>query len=171
MLALARQKVPEGEFHEADLHDIPLADDSVDLVVCAVALSHVPDLDARSRSCTRPPARRTPCALRLARPDRRHRAPLVRVGPDGAVGYMPVWSRLASDYLAAALPLGLQVRRCEEPRRPSPLAPGGRDPGPRAGGPPNIWALHAYAVEATNAAWRGQPAAIVWHFQLSRGGG
>src|SRR5439155_1437284 len=47
--------------------------------------------------------------------------PLVRVGPDGELGYMPVWSRLASDHLAAALPLGLRVRRCEEPRRPSPL--------------------------------------------------
>jgi ubiquinone/menaquinone biosynthesis C-methylase UbiE len=30
MLALARQKVPEGEFHEAELHELPLPDDSVD---------------------------------------------------------------------------------------------------------------------------------------------
>jgi SAM-dependent methyltransferase len=41
MLALAREKVREGEFYEADLHDVPLPDDSVDLVVCAIALSHV----------------------------------------------------------------------------------------------------------------------------------
>ena len=44
MLVLAREKVPEGEFDVADLHDLPVADDSVDLVVCAIALSHVPDL-------------------------------------------------------------------------------------------------------------------------------
>jgi ubiquinone/menaquinone biosynthesis C-methylase UbiE len=25
--------------------------------------------------------------------------------------------------------------------------------------------LHALAVEATNAAWRDKPAAIIWHFQ------
>jgi len=31
MLARAREKVPDGEFHEADLHDLPLGDDSVDL--------------------------------------------------------------------------------------------------------------------------------------------
>jgi hypothetical protein len=33
--------------------------------------------------------------------------------------------------------------------------------------PPNIWSLHALATDATNAAWRGKPAAIIWHFQLS----
>ena len=33
--------------------------------------------------------------------------PLVRTAPDGTFGYMLTWSRLASDYLAAALPLGL----------------------------------------------------------------
>jgi ubiquinone/menaquinone biosynthesis C-methylase UbiE len=37
MLGIAREKVPDGEFYEADLHDLPLADDSVDLVVCAIA--------------------------------------------------------------------------------------------------------------------------------------
>jgi hypothetical protein len=101
--------------------------------------------------------------------------PLVRVGPGGELGYMPVWSRLASDYLAAALPLGLQVRRCEEPRRPSPLvgedgtklSDGVRPPDHVPGTPPNIWSLHALATAATNAAWHGQPAAIIWDFQLS----
>jgi SAM-dependent methyltransferase len=39
MLDRAREKVPGGPFYEADLHDLPLADDSVDLVVCALALS------------------------------------------------------------------------------------------------------------------------------------
>src|SRR5918996_1516511 len=38
MLARAREKVPEGEFYEGHLHELPLADDSVDLVVCAIAL-------------------------------------------------------------------------------------------------------------------------------------
>jgi ubiquinone/menaquinone biosynthesis C-methylase UbiE len=33
MLERAREKVPGGTFHEADLHDIPLAEESVDLVV------------------------------------------------------------------------------------------------------------------------------------------
>jgi ubiquinone/menaquinone biosynthesis C-methylase UbiE len=45
MLARASREVPDGAFYEADLHDVPLADDSVDLVVCAIAL-----WDARSHS-------------------------------------------------------------------------------------------------------------------------
>lgn len=176
MLARAREKVPGGVFHEADLHELPLADDSVDLVVCAIALSHVPDL-----------GRALGELVRVLRPDG-HLVisdsrgligdiglPLVRVGPEGDFGYMPVWSRLASGYLAAALPLGLQVRRCEEPRTPSPLfGEDGTDLHDRArppahvpGQPPNIWSLHPRAVAATNAAWREKPAAIIWQFQLS----
>ena len=151
---------------------MPLPDDSVDLVVCAIALSHVADIGQALAELVR--------VLRpnghLVISDSRGLIgdiglPLVRLGPDGEVGYMPTYARLASDYLAAALPLGLQVRRCEEPRRPSPLVgddgtdlyDGVRPPG----NPLNIWSLHALATAATNAAWRGQPAAIIWHFQLS----
>jgi hypothetical protein len=68
-----------------------------------------------------------------------------------------------------------QVRRCEEPRRPSPLVgddgsdlyDGVRPPAHAKGNPPNVWSLHARATAATNAAWREQPAAIIWHFQLA----
>lgn len=176
MLARARDKVPAGAFYEADLHELPLPDDSVDLVVCAIALSHVADL-----------AQALAEFVRVLRPDG-HLVisdsrgligdiglPLVRVGPGGEFGYMPTWSRLASDYLAAALPLGLNVRRCEEPRRPSPLVAddgtdlhdGVRPPDHVPGNPLNIWSLHALAIAATNAAWREQPAAIIWHFQLA----
>ena len=41
--------------------------------------------------------------------------------PGGGFGYLPHRNWLTSDYLAAALPLGLRVRRCAEPRRPYPL--------------------------------------------------
>jgi hypothetical protein len=86
---------------------------------------------------------------------------------DGTFGYIPVWSRLASDYIAAALPHGFEVRRCEELRRKRPLVDDkGRDlndperPEHRPGRPANIWALHRFAPEATNAAYRGIPLAI-----------
>lgn len=170
MLARARAKVPDGTFFEADLHDVPLADDSVDLVVCAIALSHVADLTPALTELVR--------VLRpsghLVISDSRGLIgdiglPLVRIGPTGDVGYMPVHARLASEYLAAALPLGLQVRRCEEPRRPTPLhGEGARPPDHVPGDPPNIWSLHALAPAATNAAWRGNPASIIWHFQFEQ---
>ena len=166
MLARARDKVPEGEFHEADLHAVPLPDDSVDLIVCAIALSHVADLGPALAEFVR--------VLRpnghLVISDSRGRIgdigpPLVRVGPGCEFGYMPIWSRLASEYVAAALPHGLQVRRCEEPRRPSLLVgddgtdlyDGVRPPDHAPGNPPNIWSLHALATAATNAAWRDLP--------------
>ena len=44
MLAHARRRVPDGEFHVAELDRLPLPDDSVDVIVCALALVHVPRL-------------------------------------------------------------------------------------------------------------------------------
>jgi SAM-dependent methyltransferase len=45
MLNVARQKVPNAEFLLRDLHALRLPSDSVDLVVCSLALTHVADLD------------------------------------------------------------------------------------------------------------------------------
>jgi SAM-dependent methyltransferase len=127
MLERARQKVPDGEFHEADLHHLPMPDDHVDLVVCALAMMHVPDLEpvlAEFVRVLRPGGNLVISDSRGLIKD--IGLPVVKAGPDGRPGYMPIWSRLTSDYLAAALPLGLQVLRCEEPRRPFPLVDGRR---------------------------------------------
>ena len=176
MLAVARAKIPEAEFLEGELIDLPLADASVDVVVCGIAASHVSELPpvlAELARVLRPGGH-------LVLSDSRGLIgdiglPLARTRPNGTFGYMPIWSRQASDYLAAALPLGFQVRRCEELRRRTPLVDAeGRDladpetPEHRPGTPPNIWALHRFAPEATNAAYRGLPHVIVWHFELSR---
>ena len=176
MLEVARRKIPGADFHEGNLDALPLADDSVDLVVCGIAAGHVPDLMPVFAEFVRV---LRPNGHLVLSDSRGHFAdiglPLVRERDDGTFGYMPIWSRLASDYLAAALPLGLQVRRCEELRRDHEIvAEDGTDvydgePSPvfDPEGAPTIWALHPFAVEATNAAWAGRPAVIVWHFQLS----
>jgi ubiquinone/menaquinone biosynthesis C-methylase UbiE len=175
MLAVAREKLPDAELHEADLRDLPLPDDSVDLIVCAIALSHVPDLAPVFAEFVRvlhPNGN-------LVLSDSRGLIgdiglPLARTRADGTPGYIPVWSRLATDYLAAALPLGLQLCRCEELRRTTPLVDDdgaaladGFAPQYVPGRAPNIWALHRFAPEATNAAYRDRPHAIVLHFQFS----
>ncbi len=103
--------------------------------------------------------------------------PVVSDGPGGELGYIPAYARLASEYLAAALPLGFQVLRCEEPRVPSPVLDdegrtihdGERLPPQDPDEPPFTWGLHAEAIDATNAAWRGKPSSIIWHFQLPPG--
>jgi len=176
MLAVARTKLPGVELHEADLHELPVADDSADLVVCALALTHVPDLASAFAEFVR--------VLRpgghLVVSDSRGligdlSPPMVRARADGSFGYLQTWHRLASGYLEAALPLGLEVRRCVEPHRPEPLlnADGtylydGEPPeAPDPTGPPDIWALHGLCIDAANAAFGGNPIAIIWHFQLA----
>jgi SAM-dependent methyltransferase len=175
MLASAREKVPQGEFIEGDLGKLPLADDSVDLVVCAIALVHVPALDgpfAEFARVLRPGGHLVvsdQCGLigDIG-------FPVLDRGPDGELGYIPVYPRLPSEYLAAALPLGLEVLRCEQPRVPCPLLDdegrtlhdGERVPPQDPAEPPYIWSLHAEAIEATNAAWRGKPSSIIWEFRL-----
>ena len=103
MLAIARTKVPAGVFQQAPVHALPLADDSADLVICA--------LDSATSLICRVPAE----FVRVLKPggtlvvsDSRGflegvGLPLVYVLSDGTFGYMPIWSRLTSEYL---------MRRC-----------------------------------------------------------
>jgi SAM-dependent methyltransferase len=178
MLAKARLKVPDGEFHEADLHHLPVPDDHVDVVVCGLALEHVPDLKpvlAEFGRVLRPGGHLVISDARGLLPGAR-RYPLIKGGPDGKPGSVQSLVHPTSDYLKAALPLGLQVRSCEEPPRPDPLVdetgtpPGDYEPiAPFVASDhlPSIWALHPWAPTATNAAYRGVPHFIVWHFQLA----
>ncbi len=53
MLAVAAQKVPGGEFREADVRDLPLPDSCADLVVNALALAHIEDLAPVFREAAR----------------------------------------------------------------------------------------------------------------------
>jgi len=131
MLAVATAKVPGAEFREGDLHQLPLPDQHVDVVVCALALTHVPELAPALTEFVR--------VLRpgghLVISDSRgllgyFGSPVVKALPGGGFGYLPHRNWLTSDYLAAALPLGLRVRRCAEPRRPSPLIDPEENPQP-----------------------------------------
>jgi SAM-dependent methyltransferase len=165
--AVARARVPTADFRLGDLHHLPLADDEVDLVVCALALTHLPKLEPAIADFVR--------VLRpgghLVISDVHHvrvafgSVPRMR-GPGGEPGLLPAHGHLASDYLSAALPLGLQLRRCAEP-----LLPMGDEPAPSGDievGPWDTWpwSLLDIAPAATSAAFAGTPATIIWQFQL-----
>ena len=173
MLERARKEVPGAEFHEADLQNLPFPDDHVDVIVCALALMHVPDIEpvlAELVRVLRPGGSLVISDWRILIGSTG--IPVVKARRDGSPGYMPTWNRATSEYLAAALPHGLQVRRCEEQLRPYPLVDkhgtsvGAVVPDHVPGEPPNIWALHRWCPDATNAAYRELPIAIIWHFQL-----
>lgn len=140
--------------------------------MCAIAPVHVRDLDGPFRELARVLRR----GGHLVVSDRRGLIgdivlPVIRGG-----WYLPTYGWSAVDYLAAALPLGFRVLACEEPRVPAPLLDaegrtvhdGARLPRQDPDEPPSTWALHAEAIDATNAAYHGKPSSIIWHFQLDR---
>jgi len=165
MLAGARVRVPAADLREGDLTALPVPDDHVDLVVCALALAHLPDL--------RPAFAELARVLRpgghLVVTDVHQEwvalgsVPHVR-SLTGEPRLIPSYRHRASDYLRAALPLGLTVRRCEEPRGRPADGDGGGDPavGDWDAWP---WSLLELVPEAARAAVADVPVAMLWHFR------
>jgi ubiquinone/menaquinone biosynthesis C-methylase UbiE len=167
MLDRARARVSSGQFFLGDLHRLPLPDNSVDLAVSGLALSHVSTLApvmAEFARVLRPGGH-------LVISDAHHEIVFRgsvphALGPNNEPGLAASYRHTAGDYLRAALPAGLQVRRCEEPQ------PSGHALPP----PPTEltvsdwhewpWSLLELVPEATRAAW-AVPAVVVWHFALA----
>jgi SAM-dependent methyltransferase len=163
MLAAAKAKLPDGEFREGDLHHLPVPDRHVDVVVCGLALNHVLDLApvlAEFARVLRPGGH-------LVISDSRTDRPVVMELPGGEFGYLPHRLHLTSDYLAAALPLGFEVRGCAEPRIPYPaIDPDATPPSAPPAHPSDIWSQWSWCPAAVNAVYRDNPILIIWHFQL-----
>lgn len=171
MLAIAEAKVPGAVFHRGELTSIPLPDRSVDLVVCALALCHLPDLVPVFAQFARvlrpgghlvisdPHAGLAHVRPNLARPP----------GPDGRPTVFTEYHHPLSEFLAAALPVGFQVRHCAElPRTPPPASPTAGVPRvlPSPDEPRVSWELLGWIPEAVKAAFR-VPSLVIWHFQLA----
>ena len=177
MLAVARERLPDVELHQADWLALPLADDSVDLVVSGLALTHARELGplfAELVRVLRPGGHLVVSDSRgLLEGARLY--PMVFADRNGDPGFMRAWVHPTSAYLEAALPLGLQVRGCVE-------YAGHQDMVDESGTelidddaverwtareePVDIYLLHPWAPVATNASFMDKPTCIVWHFQL-----
>ena len=134
MLDIARHKVPQASFQLADARKLPVQDRSVDLLTCALALTHLPELTAVITEFAR-----------VLRPGGRlvtsdiHWQSLyfggiaLAAGEDGAEARMPASRFRPSAYVAAAISAGLEIRACHEPLWPASQDTGGSLP-PRLGG-------------------------------------
>jgi ubiquinone/menaquinone biosynthesis C-methylase UbiE len=166
MLAHARRRVPAGEFHLAQLDRLPLPDDSVDVIVCALALVHVQSLHPVLAEFTR--------VLRpggdLVISDVHHElvtrgSVITARGPAGEPRIVATYRHYLGDYLRTALSVGLQVRRCEEPRATRLVGPP-PEPSTEIGDWREWpWSLMDYLPSVARAAG-GRPSLVIWHFQL-----
>jgi SAM-dependent methyltransferase len=150
MLEVARRKVPEAQFSLGDLRSLPLPDASVDLVVCSLALTHLPNLDEPLREF-----RRVLCPGGRAVLSNIHYLSLPLGGtvdmvtPAGRAIRLPASRFLPTDYINATLRADLQIQGCAEV--PWPDLPGGH------GGP----TAQYWCAEAARAAYVGTPALMV----------
>lgn len=164
MLAHARRRVPDGEFHVGDLAGLPLADDSVDVIVCALALVHLPRLEPVLAEFAR--VLRPGGDLIISDIHHEHvtRGSVITAhGPAGEPCIVASYRHKFGDYLRAALGSGLQVLRCEEPgarRADGPLPAATTRVGEWQEWP---WSLLDYVPAAARAT--AGPPLVIWHFR------
>nr|WP_238342068.1 class I SAM-dependent methyltransferase [Actinopolymorpha rutila] len=171
MLAQARRRLPGTEFLAGDLTRLPVRDDSADLVVTGLALTHVGDLGSVFAEFARVLRPGGDLVVSDVHHDLVFLGSVVKaVGPAGQPQLATTHRHTTGDFLRAALATGFRVRRYEERPRPAPP----EDPLPEATPRPTHeigdwrdwpWTLLGLVPEATRAAWN-HPAVTVWHLQL-----
>lgn len=172
MLAVARGRVPAAEFLLGDLNHLPAADESVDIITCALALSHLAELGPAMVEFARVLRPGGHLVISDAHRELIFRGVIVpAMGPNGEPGLVPTFLYSAGDYLRAGLSAGLIAWRCEEPileqvghvkehEEYKPPLPGHMEPGPWENWPFTL----QWLIPDANQSLR-DPVAILWHFQ------
>ncbi|MGK8525017.1 class I SAM-dependent methyltransferase [Nocardia asteroides] len=165
MLAHAEARLPQADFRLGELQQLPVETGSVDMAVCSLALTHVPDLAPVFEEFARVLRPGGHLVIADVHPEQvaRSRIPAIRCA-DGTAGRVRSHHHRTGDYVRAGVAAGFAIRSCDEPVTVSPLRDRTGDPGPWEVWP---WSLDLLAPEAAQAANRGVPSMILWHWQSS----
>jgi SAM-dependent methyltransferase len=150
MLERAAANVPGARFGEADLRSIPAGDGEFDLVVCGLALAHLPELGppvAEMARVLRPGGRLVVSVLHPFQAHLGWHAPFEEA--DGGRGFVREHPHTHADYMDALAAAGLFARRCVEPAM--------TEDGVRA-----KRRAFRHIPDATRAAYLGLPCVLVW---------
>jgi len=151
MLERAATKVPGAEFRVGDVTRLPIPDDSVDLVLCGLALSHLRDIEQAMGEFRRVVSSGGRLIVTDVHPMvvLLHGQPIFVYEP-GQLAFVRNHVHQVSDYLRAFAAHGFTVRSCHEPLFAGPLPPGGYE---------------EMIPDAAHAAWAGIPSAVIWDAQ------
>lgn len=153
MLSRAEEKVPEAAFREGDIRHVPAGDEEFDVIVCALALAHLPELDAGARELARVLKAGGRLIISVLHPFQAHlgwHAPFADAS--GRRGFAREHPHSHADYLAAFRAAGLGLRDCVEPRLDLEHVRSKR----RA---------FEHIPEAAAAAYCGLPAVLIWDLE------
>jgi ubiquinone/menaquinone biosynthesis C-methylase UbiE len=159
MLERARAKVPDATFHQGRMQALPVDSDSVDLVVCGLALSHVEDLApvyAEFARVLKPGGRvvttdmhPTMCSTGgMAAFPVTDQRPDVAAGDAMTINYVPNLVHNVNEYIAAIVGAQLAIVGCHEPLV----------------GEPTVASFPSFQAfpDATRAAFLGLPYLLIW---------
>ncbi|MBF6183410.1 class I SAM-dependent methyltransferase [Nocardia otitidiscaviarum] len=167
MLDIARKRSAEVDFRLGEVAGLPVETDTVDIVTCSLALTHLRELGEAFGEFARVLRPGGQLVIADVHPElvARTHIPTVRL-PDGTPARVRSYRHRTGDYLRAALAAGFTARRCEEPRprRVAADATPTAEPGPWDAWP---WSLTGLVPEAVRAADTDVPAMLLWHFELT----
>jgi ubiquinone/menaquinone biosynthesis C-methylase UbiE len=154
MLAVAREKVPAADFRSGRLEQLPVEDESVDLITCALALTHVERLEPVMREFVRvlrpggqailtdihPVATMTGTIAAFPDRDITHGIPYVRN-----------LTHQVSEYVTAFLDVGLSIIACVEPCVTDSVL--------------QVFPSFPVLPDATRQAFLDTPYLLIWHLE------